>query len=1661
MRIKKILSVFLAAVMLFGALSVGFVGAAAEVDYEAQYRWLAEALQNEYVRELTNYTLTNATLSNETGGFDVEAKGFAYDHKVVARDNENGDILKASNRFYYIAENLMSYKYGVGCYDPSTLISYISEKIKPHFDTGSDSKIYEDFYGDRFYPSAEQIVAYENAVNDILANGLTINQATLTERGIYFSQVDEWTYYNVDAILKYFVGNVMKINTGNWYHRFSFVVETSVNNILEDCLGVDYLDSSAPIILRTAVYQVSYQKEYNESMSKSYYSFAPPSLDLVWQNYATEYGLDKKSADLTGYEEPCENGQASGFLIKQTEDRTTIPFLISARDAFDKYIQSDKEGVKWDEKFVSLTDKQIDNKNDGVVDDVADYRYEPVDDSDYYSYENENGKFRYGILSYARELTSRYSNDALKAVFGARLGNMVTLAYLMKTSYPDAFSVEDYASKEAAMADTANPSRIVRGDAPYIATADKLNDIIHDIDALVSPNANETDDVKISNRVAQVLSMFLDVGGLLGIEDEIDYSTLEDLIGKVLQQLVFSNSIINLLVEMLYPMIVNLLEETVGHLTGYEGLDNTISGILNDVIDDNDLAVYPHELGSRIASDYKNPDGTEIYPIATSILKNAKDNRWENVNFELVDWGVDKAPAAQKSEAFLNALCAGLGGFTRVLVCFLLGDYEYNLNILDDELGIDSVKDANGNKIGNIKNYYDLKLLDALSIWVVSQGLYTKLFVPLYRVLGLSENEYLSSRDYHISVANNVNTCLREAVRPIITWVTDHVAKRPIETVMRLVPNLVHFLSRQGSGLSSYSEHWAKPSFVNVVGETDQQKAHKYFSTVQTYNLWTIMENVHINLIGIINVRLWGSSIAEFLKKQSGMLSSLNALLNEVISFTYETDQVDKVYPACYYNDAGEIAPHDSYEYATNSSNYPNPKDYYYSNEDNTSFSFVQDEEHPYYHDNVTYVEKPFYIPAVPEAKLISCGVVDQTTNTIVVDNPGLVFKFLLRYVISALGYRYTSEVTEVNGELVPVVPTVIECLGIDLKDELFMGLTFETIIDNVMIHPDEAICALLELFYSNEEGDLYKKGKNSYTYPVTPIDYHEDVLLNRDINPTLSYGADIKYSQYWTKEYANDFVSSLGPLAEDVLIMLGIEGMEDGLGPFLENLLNENVFTNDLVNTVFNAVYQLIAGLNDSLGIDLEGILLAVLDVDFSPYNVGNTLKHMMGFDTEASATIMEADTWMDIFGAYETDPETGEEVLVMQDVDLDWGLKVVDEEAGTALCEQNNMSRADAFLRNLSALFSPAAFLLKFLFMDEDLSVLGLINLNSYPGYQYAFIGLLEALSCPDVLTYNEYYEAAQDKNCGDANVVYHLFSPLLGLLENVYASPVDTILNMLPNLLFFISVGGLSDFVNNLIHFAYVLLDILRPIIDGYDLLSGLLANIDISGLSLNLTLPLDIDVNSLISDILGTLVGDVLTIEGVQIQLPYIDLYSLCVGTLQPFLSAEDREIAHLNPAGGGELLTALLRIVFEVLFMEENHKALTQIISNLAGEGKLDAYDEETLYMVVNGLIGLIEEYEVLDMVLMVVYMLISKLVPIADTLAPRFQANNMTITDLIDSASDTDAFVANISLLLKDPNEVEAPDTTTDVNAMTSLLDRLLAFFEKIKLFFQQLFNFG
>ena len=82
--------------------------------------------------------------------------------------------------------------------------------------------------------------------------------------------------------------------------------------------------------------------------------------------------------------------------------------------------------------------------------------------------------------------------------------------------------------------------------------------------------------------------------------------------------------------------------------------------------------------------------------------------------------------------------------------------------------------------------------------------------------------------------------------------------------------------------------------------------------------------------------------------------------------------------------------------------------------------------------------------------------------NTIDVRNPGVVLLYVLRFVISALGYKY-----DISDNADQDLPFLIECFGLDIDKDLFQGLNLKDIIYNVMLHPDDAICALLELFYS------------------------------------------------------------------------------------------------------------------------------------------------------------------------------------------------------------------------------------------------------------------------------------------------------------------------------------------------------------------------------------------------------------------------------------------------------------------------------------------------------------------------------------------------------------------------------------------------------------------
>lgn len=1612
MTIKKALSVVLASLMLLSVFSIGFTGMAAEFNTDAQYRMLAEALKNGYVRDLTNYTVVNNTLDNGQEGFDTEAKGFAYDHRVIAADNKAGDILKAANRFYYIAENIMSTSYGVGNYDASHLVKTVSEALKPYFESDGSTHTYVDFYGVPKTPTEEELAAYNEAVSLIEANGKNVSEATLTAMGVYFIERTQFDYYNVDTILQYFMGNVLKINAGNWYHRFTFIVETSIDTWLIESGNINNVAENY-ITTRTAAYEFSYKRTFNDVGTKAYYSFNAPTLEKVWQDYAFEYGFNRNSDDLTrdisgyGYGITA-GGQASAFLIKQDKDEQTVPYLSTLYNTFYNYISkgyNSETGETWDLRFANLTDKDISSAPD-----------------------SDDAK----ILKYIDEITHEYSNDALLSMFGDDIGNMVTLAYIFTPS-------------------SAVPERTVRGTAKYSATPEKLDSIVRDMDALITPREGQTGaerDNDVATRVANIVKEFFNTDDDIFAGTSVagmQYDSLHDLVGLLVQGLVFRDSIVTLLVEKIYPMIVDLLEkDVVGAIKDSAGsaIGGLVGNILDDIIDNNELAIYPNALADKLAK-YNNP----AYAATITILRNAGED-WDSVNFASLSWGVDDAPINKKADVFIDAACAALSGFTLLLVTVMCGN---QANKKDERQ-----KKNDWHAKNQYNEYYDKTLLSIAGIdtKLRSQGGYTKLLIPLFRVLGLEEqstygggcNGYLSSSEYERLVDINGDNCLRLILEPIIYWVTDILGTRPFETLWNLLPNLVYFLSRTSDVAIPDKNTWCS-------NKADDEN-HDNFELTQTHNLSEILGSIYIC------ITLWGNTVysdplSKLLKDQMGMLSSINGLLNEVVKLTYKSG-VDHVEPAGflmkkdYTNDigtlkAGTLVVIGTKEYETyrelfvsdssvaDASSYYEPYMEVYTNITENSYSTVKDENHTRVIDNIIYNKKTYKIPAIQEGKLISCGTVNTAWNTLDIEHPGQVLLYVLRYVCSALGYKYDISLYE-DGSTENDLPYLIECFGLKLDQELFNGLTLGDIIYNVMLHPDDAICALLEIFYSNESGNFFSH--KAYTYPVKDINYRNSSLLNKTVNPTLSYGSQVRYTQYWTRQYAQDVVANSGQLVENILQMLGTKGFENGIGGYLENMLNEKVFTNELVNTLFNTIYQLLAGLNSD--VNVEVILKNALDVEYTPTVIAKALKGMAGVSPAYYAISAITDTnWDNYFK--DADGNT-------VDRELDWGVDTAE-------------NKADMFLRTVSALLSPAAFAIKYLFADNTLNILGLIKLPSYAGYQYAFIALLEALSCPGIMTYEEYYNSTLEADIGNANAIYNLVAPLLGLLDKVYEDPINTVLELIPNLLFFISIGGLNDLLNNLVHFAYVILDVLKPIVNGYDVLNGLISNINVGGMTINLSLPLDIDFNGLASDLIGALVGDSLKIEGVEISLPYIDFQTLCCGTLEKFMSKEQRTTVHLNSAGGGDMITAVLRLAFEILFMDENKEAVGKIIGNAIGEGKIDVYDEETLFTILDGLFDLMETYEVPDMLLYVVYILVTKLTPVTTDIAPRFSANGLTINDFIDSAKDPEKFMENLRLILSDPDDKPSGEETPDKDAVGGLWARIAAFFKRLQEFFQKLFG--
>jgi hypothetical protein len=111
--------------------------------------------------------------------------------------------------------------------------------------------------------------------------------------------------------------------------------------------------------------------------------------------------------------------------------------------------------------------------------------------------------------------------------------------------------------------------------------------------------------------------------------------------------------------------------------------------------------------------------------------------------------------------------------------------------------------------------------------------------------------------------------------------------------------------------------------------------------------------------------------------------------------------------------------------------------------------------------------------------------------------------------------------------------------------------------------------------------------------------------------------------------------------------------------------------------------------------------------------------------------------------------------------------------------------------------------------------------ISLKGGNGYDEALVPILEALGC-DLSDSAAYFAAAEGGKSG-INVVKYVADKLLGRVDAIAESenPVQQIIAMIPNLIYFINANGLSVAVNNLLQPVVALLGVVNGFVDTGDL------------------------------------------------------------------------------------------------------------------------------------------------------------------------------------------------------------------------------------------------
>lgn len=404
----------------------------------------------------------------------------------------------------------------------------------------------------------------------------------------------------------------------------------------------------------------------------------------------------------------------------------------------------------------------------------------------------------------------------------------------------------------------------------------------------------------------------------------------------------------------------------------------------------------------------------------------------------------------------------------------------------------------------------------------------------------------------------------------------------------------------------------------------------------------------------------------------------------------------------------------------------------------------------------------------------------------------------------------------------------------------------------------DETVAGLLDTVFAMENDEII-----SFLYSLFSPNYD---LVNYEYNTPAIEKYKVDYGTQFTKEQIAQLVPTL-----DTLVGTLLPGG-------LQSMISSNLYTNNIVNTLVKEAYSAIEG----AGAEVSQVL-GLLGVDVTPKGLASLLTEKE-FAT-AKAAFEKADSWADVDFSK-----------------VSYGFTDGDR---------------DGFTNALVAVLRPVSSLLDFILTDENLVLFDAVTLKGGNGYNTAIIPLLEALGCTDIKTYDEYKKSvAADHD----NLILDILNPILDLVEDIAATPLDGITKILPNIAYFVDSNNVSVFVANLI----------APV-------NSLLAQ---AGFDITKELDVlnDIDLDELLNGLLAQVLP-----ENINIVLSDIDLHKVAsLGTLTDFTSkrvdADGKFVASKKVvADQADVLVTVLRYVLGLLQIEENYNTVNNLLAGLLPE----------------------------------------------------------------------------------------------------------------------------